>query len=591
VRESFRAFRLVVATAFRADPRRALAVLVMEPASAAAQPLFALWVKFIADGVLRHDRSLVVLGASTLAGSLALLWLVGGAGNRLRITLTERVGFAFDRQLAEISAALPTLEHHERADYQDRLALLREQQGVLGGALNAVVQGLRVTVPAAVTISLLAALHPALVVLPLFSVPSLLVVVRSQRWQREAEERAASSRRLSTHLYELTLHAGPAKELRVFGLRDEVARRHRAAWLDGHRIRARAQWRTAIWSAVASAVFAAGFAGAVALVVARAVRGQATPGDVLLAIGLARQVNSSAAQTVFSVAGLQQSLRAAGRLLWLVDHARAWRDRRGTLPAPEVLRSSIVFDRVSFRYPGTTEWVLRDVSFSVEAGAVVALVGENGAGKTSLVKLLFGLYQPTEGRVLVDGVDLRDIDVESWRRRVSAAFQDFAKLELLAGETVGVGDLPRIDDELAVRRAVTRAGADDVAARLPAGLRTQLGRSWQGGVDLSTGQWQKLAVARSFLRERPLVLALDEPTASLDAATEHELFERFVGAARRDAGSVTVLVSHRFSTVRAADVILVIERGRVVEMGPHHELMANHALYADLYEVQAAAYR
>ncbi|HWL34640.1 MAG TPA: ABC transporter ATP-binding protein [Frankiaceae bacterium] len=590
MRDSFRALRLVVATTLRADPRRAVAVLLLEPASAAVQPLFALWLKLLADGALGHDAGLVATGAGALACSMALLWLVGGAGTRMRVTLTERVGFTFDRRIAEISATLPTLEHHERADYQDRLAMLREQQGVLGNTVNTVVQTVRVVVPAAVTLTLLVTLHPSLVLLPAFAVPSLLVALRSQRWQRDAEERAAPGRRLSGHLYELTLHAGPAKELRVFRLRDEVARRHRAAWLEGHRIRAAAQWRTALWSSLASVVFAAGFAAAVALVVQRAVRGNATPGDVLLAIGLARQVNTAAAQTVFSVSSLQQSLRAAGRLLWLVDHARAQARPAAVAVPPAVLRGGIELDGVSFRYPGTAAWVLRDVSFRLEPGSVVALVGENGAGKTSLVKLLLGLYEPTEGRILVDGTDLRDIDPGAWRARTAAAFQDFTRLELRADEVVGVGDLEHLTDAGAVVDALARAGASDVVAGLPRGLHTQLGRSWPGGTDLSTGQWQKLAVARALMRQSPLVLALDEPTASLDATTEHRLFERYVHAARGGAG-VTLLVSHRFSTVRAADEILVLDGGRVVQRGPHRDLVTSNGVYAELYELQAASYR
>ena len=591
MRDDLRAMRLVTGTAFRADPWRTVAVLLLEPASAATQPLFALWVKLIADGALRRDAGLVTTGAAALALSMSLMWLVGGAGNRLRLTLGERVGHAFDRRIAEISATLPTLEHHERGDYQDRLALLREQQGALGITLNAVVGAVRVVGQSAVTIALLVALHPALVMLPLFAVPSLVVVMRSQRWQRQAEERAASSRRLATHLYEQTLHAAPAKELRAFGLRDEIARRHREAWLEAHRVRAGAQWRTALWSSAASLTFAVGFAGAVALVVRRAVAGVATPGDVLLVTALARQVNGAAAQTVMSVAGLQQSMRAAARLLWLVDYERERRRTGPCVPPPERLRDEIVFDRVSFRYPGTDVGALRDVSFRLRAETVVALVGENGAGKTTVVKLLFGLYQPTEGRILVDGRDLADVDVEQWRGRASAVFQDFVRLELTAGEAVGVGDLPRINDPAAVSTALARGGADGVVAALPNGTGTQLGRSWTQGVDLSTGQWQKLAVARGLMRPAPLVLALDEPTAALDAATEHELFERFTAAARAEQTGVTVLVSHRFSTVRAADTILVFDGGRVVECGPHHDLVTGGRLYAALYELQAASYR
>jgi ATP-binding cassette subfamily B protein len=278
-------------------------------------------------------------------------------------------------------------------------------------------------------------------------------------------------------------------------------------------------------------------------------------------------------------------------LLWLRDYARGV-DRGGHLPAPARLVDGIVFDRVSFRYPGTEQWVLRDVSFRIPAGAVIALVGENGAGKTTLVKLLSRMYAPTEGRILVDGVDLADIGVDAWRERLSAAFQDFARFEFTAQRSVGVGDLPRLDDSPAMCAALDRAGAGDILAKLPGGVGTQLGARWKEGVDLSTGQWQKLALGRALMREDPLVVFFDEPTASLDAMTEHALFERYATAARSGAarGTVTLLVSHRFSTVRSADLILVIDRGGVAELGGHDELLLRDGLYAELYLLQAHAY-
>src|SRR4029077_10282869 len=220
---------------------------------------------------------------------------------------------------------------------------------------------------------------------------------------------------------------------------------------------------------------------------------------------------------------------------------------------------------------GTERVVLEDVNLHVGPGTVVAIVGENGAGKTTLVKLLCRLYRPTSGRILVDGVDLARIPAEAWRSRLAGAFQDFFRFEFRARHTVGVGDVPRLDDEPAVVAAVNRAGADDVVTRLVAGLETQLGPTWPDGVEVSFGQWQKLALARGFMRDHPLLLVLDEPTAALDAETEHALFERYAAAANgsrqagpaadgaaNDDGRITILVSHRFSTVRMADLIVVL---------------------------------
>jgi len=249
--------------------------------------------------------------------------------------------------------------------------------------------------------------------------------------------------------------------------------------------------------------------------------------------------------------------------------------------------------------------VLDDVSLVLPAGAVVALVGENGAGKTTLVKLLAKLYEPGAGRVLVDGVELARMPADEGRSRLAGAFQDFFRFEFRARHTVGVGDVPRLDDEPAVIAAVARAGAGDVVARLTAGLETQLGPTWPEGVEVSFGQWQKLALARGFMRDHPLLLVLDEPTAALDAETEHALFERYAaaargggrdgatadGAAHEDDGRITILVSHRFSTVRMADLIVVLNGARVAEVGAHDDLMAKRGLYAELYRIQAAAYR
>jgi ATP-binding cassette subfamily B protein len=280
------------------------------------------------------------------------------------------------------------------------------------------------------------------------------------------------------------------------------------------------------------------------------------------------------------------------RLAWLEDYAASL-SSHADLPVPARLVEGIRFDGVSFAYPGTDRLVLEDITVTLPAGAVVAVVGENGAGKTTLVKLLSKFYEPTSGSILVDGVDLSRMPAEQWRSRLAGAYQDFFRFEFRARQTVGIGDLPRLDDEPAVDAAVSRAGADDVIQHLSDGLETQLGPTWPDGAEVSFGQWQKLALARGFMRDNPLLLVLDEPTAALDAETEHALFEQYAAGARRGAGDgrVTMLVSHRFSTVRMADLIVVLDGTRVVEVGSHEELIARGGQYAELYGIQAAAYR
>jgi ATP-binding cassette subfamily B protein len=225
---------------------------------------------------------------------------------------------------------------------------------------------------------------------------------------------------------------------------------------------------------------------------------------------------------------------------------------------------------------------------------VIGIVGDNGAGKTTLVKLLTGMYQPTSGQILLDAVDLADVPPADWRARVSAVFQDFVRWQLVAAQTVGIGDLPRSDDRAAVVRALDRAAAGGLPDELANGLDTQLGRSFAGGSDLSGGQWQKLAIGRGMMRDDPLLLVLDEPTASLDAAAEGALFEVYIDAARHAgsaSGAITLLVSHRFSTVRLADLIVVVENGAITAFGSHDDLMTAGGTYADLFILQASTYR
>jgi ATP-binding cassette subfamily B protein len=280
------------------------------------------------------------------------------------------------------------------------------------------------------------------------------------------------------------------------------------------------------------------------------------------------------------------------RLAWLEDYAASL-NATADLAVPGGVRTGIRLDHVSFSYPGTSRVVLDDVSLTLPAGAVVAIVGENGAGKTTLVKLLAKMYEPSSGSILVDDMPLARMPAGVWRGCLAGAFQDFFRFEFRARHSVGLGDVPRMDDEVAVLTAIDRAGASDVLARLPSGLETQLGPTWPDGVDLSFGQWQKLALARGFMREQPLLLVLDEPTAALDAETEHALFERYAEAARGETGDgrITILVSHRFSTVRMASLIVVLDGAKLVESGSHDELMAKGGQYSQLYGIQAAAYR
>jgi ATP-binding cassette subfamily B protein len=388
---------------------------------------------------------------------------------------------------------------------------------------------------------------------------------------------------------DLGIAAGPGKEIRVTRLGPQIVRRRRRAWDQWFVRMRRVRWTSAGWHSLSWAIFGAAYIGAIVFVASIL---HSSAGNVLLVVSaggqLSRFLGATASQTDF----LRWCIEAAQRLAWLEDYA-ASHEEHVDAPAPQSIERGIRLDNVSFKYPGTESWVLRDVNLELPAGSVVAVVGENGAGKTTLVKLLCRFYQPTEGRIMVDGTELGRVHAESWRQRLGGAFQDFMRYEFLARQTIGLGDLVRTNDEGALHTAVQRGGAQDVIEKLPRGLDTQLGPTWDDGMELSFGQWQKLALARGFMRDRPLLLVLDEPTAALDAETEHALFERFAEASRaaKADGRVTILVSHRFSTVRMADLIVVIDDGRVVERGSHEQLIALGGLYAELYGIQARAYR
>jgi ATP-binding cassette subfamily B protein len=422
------------------------------------------------------------------------------------------------------------------------------------------------------------------------AIPAVLTSTWRPAVERVAQERATQANRLARHLFLVATTAAPGKEVRVAGIGDRLVADRRDAWQRGYAPVAAVRWASAAWHAGAWALFACGYVGAVVFVAAGL---RAPVGSVLLVLAAGSALSRFVSGTVGELGFLRGFwMDGSRRLAWLEDYA-ASTAAVADAHAPGALAHGINFDRVSFTYPGTARKVLDDVTVSLPAGSVVAIVGENGAGKTTMVKLLAKMYEPTAGAIVVDGVSLSRIRADEWRARLAGAFQDFFRFEFTARRAVGVGDVPRLDDDAAVAAAVTRAGADDVVARLTSALATQLGPTWPGGVELSFGQWQKLALARGFMRETPLLVVLDEPTAALDAETEHALFERYAASARasRAGGRITILVSHRFSTVRMADIIVVLDGARLVEVGSHEELVAAGGQYAELYAIQAAAYR
>jgi len=591
-----RAARATVSIALQADPRRAVLSGLLFGVAPLLAVLVALWLKELVNGAVAGQSGVVLRSAAILGSTTVVVTFAIWAGINVLIPLLENVGAFIDRRLIELTAATATLEHYERPEHADRLEILRQQRGQLIGSSAIFVQGLGAVIQAIGTLALLIHEDPQLLFLPVFGLPTLVATAWSVQHNQQAMDASAEGIRRARHLFELATSAGPAKEMRIFGLQSKVVARHRQTWRAVQSTQDRASVTGALANTGAWLLFALGYGLAILLVVRRAVQGRATPGDVVLVISLAATTNQLVAQTVGMVAGFAQSLRIAHRYVWLSDlHTASLRtDASRTAPAPDRLRSGIELRNLSFAYPGTDLPVLTGVELSLPAGSTVALVGDNGAGKTTLVKLLAGLYEPSGGQILVDGADLAGINRQAWRGRVTAAFQDYARLELVARQSVGVGRLDSLDDDSDVRAALERARALDVIDSLDSGLDTQLGKSFTDGTELSGGQWQKLALGRAMMRTDPLLLILDEPTASLDAETEHHLFEQYSAAASGAAarsGSITLLVSHRFSTVRMADLIVVISGGRVAQVGSHQELMKAGGTYQELYELQARGYR
>ena len=569
--------------------------ILLKLGEAAALPLAAVALRIITDAAVAGDITRAVLaGLAAAAGVIGSLTL-GHFAHVLYYELGELNFLSKDVQLIHLANGSAGLEHHERPEYADKLQVLKQELQRTGwSSMEALMSSVSLTVAITLTAVLLAQLNPWLLLLPLAAVPPVLLGRRAELGLGRARQAAAEPTRRARHLFTLAVDAGPAKELRLFGLQQEIRSRHKTLWSDATRRLWRGEVRAALMRVAGQIVFAIAYVGGTLLVIRDAVAGRSSVGDVVLVISLAVMVNQQVATGVTLLQDLQRVAHALADFRWAQDLVAQQDPPPPDAELPDRIRDGVRLRNVSFTYPGTGRTVLSDVNLHLPAGSTVALVGENGAGKTTLVKLLCRFYQPTSGTIEIDGVDLARFPLAEWRQRIAAGFQDFVRFEFVARETVGVGDLPRIDSTPAVTAALERARAGDVVERLPDGLDTQLGKSYTDGQELSGGQWQKLALGRAMMRTQPLLLVLDEPTAALDAESEELLFEQYAANAKRvaaETGGITVLVTHRFSSVRMADLILVVADGRIVESGSHSELMANNQLYAELYQMQATAYQ
>ncbi|OAH09468.1 ATP-binding cassette domain-containing protein [Streptomyces jeddahensis] len=586
---------------WRLEPRLTAAALLVRILDTVVFVAIALAVREVID---RAEAGLAA-AAMWAAIGLACLRLADFStftlALNLRILVVEKVGLTEiqDGILRDVTD-IHTLDHLEDPQFLGRVTIVRGATWQIMDSAWAALESVMLALRLALGLALLGSASPwLLLLLPCAALP-LWTDARARAHETRSTQEAAGDVRLQRELHENLTRPGPGKEIRVTGtgrdlirLQAEADERATAAVVRG--AVPAAAWRLAGWLA-----FCAGFGGLLSLLLLQAGSGRATLGEAVLGITVATSLSHEVAYTV------QRSTTAAGAqrviepLLWLREYAAGYRARAATWtkrPAPDRLLDGITLDNVTFGYAGSARPALDGVSVHIPAGSVVAVVGEYGSGKTTLVKLLCSFHEPQQGEVQVEGVDLRGIDPAHWRARTSAAFQDFGRYRTTVRESIAFGDLQQSDgqgqsEDKAVARAVAAADAERLIARLPEGLDTRLGAE-DGGTELSEGQWQKLALARASMRETPLLLVLDEPTASLDAPSEHAIFERYMARARelaQSTGAVTVIVSHRFSTVAGADLILVLHEGRLVEAGPHAELVRANGRYAELFTIAEKSY-
>ncbi|MDX1568132.1 MAG: ABC transporter ATP-binding protein, partial [Longimicrobiales bacterium] len=574
-------------------------------------------------GKLIIDEVVLIVGES--GGDTERLWMLVAVELGLAIlsdVLGRAVGlldgllgdrFTIDTSVKLIRhAALLDLRHFEDSDFYDRLERARRQttgRVVLLSEVLGQAQDLVTLASFAVGLVIMAPWLILLVVAAL--VPAFLGEAHFNALNYSLSYSWTPERRELDYLRYVGASDVTAKEVKIFGLSDFIGERYRTLADDFYEANKDLAIRRAGWGSGLAVVGTLGYYAAYVIVLVRTIQGAFTIGDLTflagsfarmrsLLEGVLRRFTTIADRAMHlkdlfdffelepTIGGVRETAASSGNGGGDDRATEAVDDRFAeSLPVPDPIREGFRFERVGFRYPGTDAWVLRDLDFDLPAGDKLALVGENGAGKTTLVKLLARLYDPTEGRILLDGRDLREYDVASLRRNVGVIFQDFVQYQMTAGENLAVGRIDERENRELLESAAARSLADQVIERLPGGYDQRVGRRFADGLDLSGGEWQKIALGRAYMRDAQLLI-LDEPTASLDARAEYEVFLRF---SELTAGKTAVLISHRFSTVRMADRILVLEDGRALEMGTHEELLEQGGRYAELFHLQAAGYR
>jgi len=535
------------------------------------------------------DGRFDALGLYLLAefGLAVLSDLLGRTVSLVDSLLSEKYTNATSIRLMEHAATLD-LEDFEDSEMQDRLDRARRQtvgRSALMGQLFGQAQDVVTVISFAAGLVVLAPWLIALLIVAL--VPAFLGEAHFNAQSYSLNFAFTPERRMVDYLRLTGASVETAKEVKIFGLNAFLIDRYRDLSQRFYADNRALAKRRALWGSVFAALGTIGYYVAYALIAWRTVHGEFSVGDLTFLSASFRRLRNLLENLLIGFSQL------AGQALYLDDLYSFFNTEPeivsppDALPFPRPIREGFVFEDVGFRYPGAERWAVRNLSFSLAAGEVLALVGENGAGKTTLVKLLARLYDPDEGRILLDGRDLRDYDLAALRAHIGVIFQDFVRYAFTAATNVAVGRIEEREDRPRIEHAAEQSLADAVIRRLPQGYDQIMSKRFRDGVDLSGGEWQKIAIARAYMRDADLLI-LDEPTAALDARSEFEVFQRFK---ELSAGKTAVLISHRFSTVRMADRILVLDGGRTEEIGTHEELLASGKRYAELFELQAAGYR
>lgn len=586
--------QIVFATMFRADPIRTVALLVLRPANAAGAMISALWLKYIIQHLTDGGGS-IALGAAGLGVTFALVLLCSWLGVIIEARLQERTSHEFDQRIARTVWAESSLVLLDTGPYRDRLELLKDDSASLPSTVTSVVDMISATAAAAIGVGVLLSIDPLLLGLVVAAVPSLLAGKKAESVRQHVLLETAEETRAGSDIFNLATSVQAAKEVRTLGLQEELMARYEQLSAEVVLARRRGWNLWAAWQSLSWMIFVAGFACALAYVVTEAHAGRLPIGDVVLVVIVGAQINFTVAALAYSVTFALGCIHAVDRLSWIEKASE--KNRRLMHPRITARRTpsgapGLELREVSFSYADGTP-ALGDITLSMPAGTVTAVVGENGSGKTTLVKLLARFYEVDEGEIFLDGISHHDIDPEVWRANVAGVLQDFACFELLAQEAVGVGDLPRIDDNRAVTDAMERAGAADLLDQFPNGRETALGVSHSRGYDPSRGQWQKLALGRGMMRPAPRLVLLDEPMSALDPIAEERLLASYSKVCKeqvRATGAVAVITSHRLSVVGFADQIVVLDNGRVIEVGSHAGLLTAGGRYAELFQLQSRAF-